>query len=154
MTLLEGKGQDGHNVQMKGAMAYLLLGVGKSNGFFLISISSMQVVCFLSASIVFANSFMLQFNLALENSVSGKHMHYIYARCSRQQFSMILCSLEHVTIYLLWWNATCFILREWERGRGAVVTAGGCCGQFNLWFAAEMFRIFNMSTKTEDICAS
>lgn len=32
--------------------------------------------------------------------------------------------------------------------------AGGCCGQFNLWFAAEMFRIFNMTTKPEDICAN
>lgn len=35
--------------------------------------------------------------------------------------------------------------------RDAVVTAGACCGQFNLCFAAEMFRIFSVNTKPEDI---
>lgn len=39
----------------------------------------------------------------------------------------------------------CFIAREWKRG--AVVTAGGCCGQVLLRFGAVMFRIFHMRTK-------
>lgn len=62
---------------MKGAMAYLLFGVGKSNGFFsMVSsvYSQYGLSYFLSASIVFASSFMLHSNLALESSISGKHM--------------------------------------------------------------------------------
>lgn len=55
-------------------MAYLLCTVGKSDGFILISIPSMWVVVFFSASTVCANSFMLDSNLALEKRISGKCM--------------------------------------------------------------------------------
>lgn len=87
---------------MKGAMAYLLLGVGKSDGFVLISIPSMRIVCFLSASIVFANAFMLRSNVALENSISGKCVSVtsIQDAPGSSLESLILRSLKCVTIYL------------------------------------------------------
>lgn len=87
---------------MKGAVAYLLFSVGRSNGFFLISVPSMRVVCFPSAGIVFANSFMLYSNLVLENSISGKCTSVTDmqdAPGSSLQSLIFLCFLKHVTIY-------------------------------------------------------
>lgn len=134
---------------VKGAVAYLRFSVGRNNGFFLISVSSMQVVCFLSARVVFANSFMLHSNLVLENSSSGKctsvtAMQDIWVAVYSSSF---LYSLKHVTIY----DSGMLLFLFQGGGRDAVVTAGACCGQFNLWFAAEVFRIFSVSTKLEDI---
>lgn len=62
--------------------------------------TSMQVVCFLSAGVLFANSFILHSHL---QEYHWKMYEYcIYAGCSRQQLRELdLISLKHVTIYVL-----------------------------------------------------
>lgn len=88
---------------MKVAEGYLHFDVGKSDVFSLISIPSMQVVCFLSAGVLFANSFILQSHLTLKNSIIGKCMSVASMQDAPGSSleSLILCSLKHVTIYLL-----------------------------------------------------
>lgn len=88
---------------MKVAEGYLHFGVGKSDVFSLISISLMQVFCFLSAGVLLANSFILQSHLTLKNSIIGKCMSVASMQDAPGSSleSLILCSLKHVTIYLL-----------------------------------------------------
>lgn len=65
--------------------------------------TSVQVVCFLSAGVLFANSFILHSHLTLQNSIIGKCL----SVASMQDVPgsslerLILCSLKHVTVYLL-----------------------------------------------------
>lgn len=60
-------------------------------------------VCFLSASVPFANSFILHSHLTLENSIIGKCMSVTSMQdvLGSSLERLILCSLKHVTVYLL-----------------------------------------------------
>jgi len=117
---------------MKGTVAYLHFSTSKSDDFFLISMPSMRLVCFLSASVVFAISFMLRSYLVLENSINGKcaSITSMQDAPSHSLDSLILYSPKHDTIYLFM-TVECYMF--YFEGVGEIERCSGYCGRWLLW---------------------